>query len=129
MFITFDAPSGEACLARRDVSNSPLQSLALLNDIVFVEACQALGREIAAQTGTDTERVTKMFRRVLVRPPTDDEQKMLLDFLAAQRTRIAAGELDAATLAGAKEGDVASQAAWTLVARSLMNLDETVTRE
>jgi hypothetical protein len=129
MFTTFDAPSGEACLARRDVSNSPLQSLALLNDVVFVEVCQALGRDIAAQAGTDAERATRMFRRVLVRPPSDDELKLLLDFLATQRTRITTGELDAATRAGAKEGDVASQAAWTLVARTLLNLDETVTRE
>ncbi len=43
MFTTFDAPSGEACLARREVSNTPLQALTLLNDTVFVEASQALG--------------------------------------------------------------------------------------
>src|SRR4029450_2596145 len=43
MFLTFDGGSGEACLARREVSNTPLQALTLLNDPVFVEAAQALG--------------------------------------------------------------------------------------
>src|SRR5207302_2501808 len=46
MFTTFDAPSGEACCPRREVSNTPLQALTLLNDAVFVEAAQALGRMI-----------------------------------------------------------------------------------
>ena len=45
MFTTFDGPSGEACVARREVSNTPLQALTLLNDAVFVEAAQALGRQ------------------------------------------------------------------------------------
>src|SRR5205085_171776 len=49
MFNTFDGPSGEACVARREVSNTPLQALTLLNDAVFVEAAQALGRTLAEQ--------------------------------------------------------------------------------
>ena len=49
---TFDGPSGEACLARRDRSNTPLQSLTLLNDEVFMEAARALGRWAAKQQGT-----------------------------------------------------------------------------
>ena len=49
MLSAFDAPSGEACLARREVSNTPLQSLALLNDTVFVEAAQALGKQLTAE--------------------------------------------------------------------------------
>ncbi len=52
MFTTFDAPSGEACVARREVSNTPLQALTLLNDTVFVEAAQAFGRQLAALPGS-----------------------------------------------------------------------------
>jgi hypothetical protein len=48
MFNTFDGPSGEACIAQREISNSPLQALTLLNDTVILEAAQALGRSIAA---------------------------------------------------------------------------------
>ncbi len=56
MFTTFDAPSGEVCVARRDVSNSPLQALTLLNDPVFEEGAQALGLMMAAAPGTVEER-------------------------------------------------------------------------
>ena len=52
MFTTFDAPSGEACVARREVSNTPLQALTLLNDAVFIECAQALGRLAAAREGS-----------------------------------------------------------------------------
>src|SRR5690606_36122867 len=54
-FHTFDAPSGEACVARREVSNTPLQALTLLNDEVFIEAAQALGRQAAALEGGPEE--------------------------------------------------------------------------
>src|SRR5439155_15145754 len=71
MFSTFDAPSGEACLARREVSNTPLQALTLLNDSVIVEASQALGRAIAARKDSTENRAIELFRRCLVRPPSD----------------------------------------------------------
>ena len=57
MYATFDAPSGEACLARRESSNSPLQALTLLNDTIFLEAAQALGRWTAVQSGNDDAKV------------------------------------------------------------------------
>lgn len=129
MFATFDAPSGEACLARREVSNTPLQSLALLNDAVFVETAQALGRKIAAAPGGDEARATELFRRVLVRPPSDAEHKLLLEFVADQRARLGSGQLSADTIAGPGEGDPQARAAWTLAARALLNLDEAITRE
>ena len=53
LFNTFDAPSGEACIARREVSDSPLQALSLLNDTVFVEAAQAMGRRLAESNKND----------------------------------------------------------------------------
>ena len=68
MFSTFDAPSGEACLARREVSNTPLQSLTLLNDAVFVEAAQALGKRLAAAKRPVDERASELFRRCVGRP-------------------------------------------------------------
>jgi hypothetical protein len=128
MFNTFDSPSGEACVARREVSNTPLQALTLMNDTVFVEGSQALGSQMAAIAGPAEERLTKLFRRCLVRPPTGDELQLLNEFLARQQARIASGELDASKVAGAGDGTAADRAAWTTVARALLNLDETITK-
>jgi hypothetical protein len=123
MFTAFDAPSGEACVCRREVSNTPLQALTLLNDSIFTEASQALGRHFASSIGTDDTRLRELFRRCLTRPPTDNEVALLDRFLSAQRERLAVKELDAAMLGGSAE-----EAAWSLVARALLNLDEAVTK-
>ncbi len=129
MFTTFDAPSGEACVCRREVSNTPLQALTLLNDVVFLEASQALGRQFAVLPSSDDARLAELFRRCLTRPPTDAEIALLSRFLKTQRERLATKELDAATLAGPGEGDATERAAWSLVARALLNLDEAVTKD
>lgn len=127
-FQTFDGPSGEACVARREVSNTPLQALTLLNDEVFVEAAQALGHQATALDAPDRERARTIFRRCLTRPPTEAELDRVMAFHATQRGRLSRGELPAGDLAGPGEGDPIERAAWTAVARALLNLDETVTR-
>jgi hypothetical protein len=129
MFATFDAPSGESCVARREVSNTPLQALTLLNDAMFLEAAQALGAAVADRSGTDADKAQWLFRRVLTRPPQAQERKLLLEYLQSQRSRLAAGELDAAKVALPGEGDIIERAAWTLAARALFNLDEAISRE
>jgi len=128
MFATFDAPSGEECVARREASNSPLQALTMLNDNVLTEAAQALGRRMAAQPGTDDERVQRLFQRFFVRRPAKDELAMLVKFYQDQKRRFAAGELDAAAVAGQGEGEASERAAWTALARALFNLDEMITK-
>jgi hypothetical protein len=129
MFVAFDAPSGEACLARREVSNTPLQALTMMNDMVYTEAAQALGRGTAAATEPVEARAMYLFRRCLTRPPDKDELARLVAFYRAQKQRFVNKELDAAAVAGPGEGDVAERAAWTAAARVLLNLDETVTKE
>ncbi|MFO1437510.1 MAG: PSD1 and planctomycete cytochrome C domain-containing protein [Verrucomicrobiaceae bacterium] len=110
MATTFDAPTGEACLARRDVSNSPLQALTLLNDQMFMEAAQAMAKAVLAESPDDDSRLTNTFRRCLTRPPAADELTMLKTFLAKQR----ANKLD-------------GEALWTAVCRAVLNLDEAIT--
>ncbi len=129
LFNTFDAPSGEACVARREVSDSPLQALSLLNDTVFVEAAQAMGRSLAESNKSDETRAGEAFRRCLVRPPEKEELEMLADFAREQRQRFVSKELDAAKVAGEGGGDVIERATWTTVARAVMNLDEAVTKQ
>jgi hypothetical protein len=129
MFHTFDAPSGEACVARREVSNTPLQALTLLNDPVFGEVAQALGRQLADQSATAQDRAQNLFRRCLTRPPGEDELELLVKFFENQKHRFTNHELDAAAIAGPGTGDLSERAAWTVVARALLNLDETITKE
>jgi hypothetical protein len=128
LYNTFDAPTGEACVARREVSNTPLQALTLLNDAVFVECARAMGKSVAATNGSDAEKATALFRRCLTRPPGPDELTMLVDFAGRQRNRFAAGDLDAAKVAGLGEDDPLDRATWAAVARAVMNLDEAVTK-
>jgi hypothetical protein len=110
MATTFDAPTGEACLARRDVSNSPLQALTLLNDQMFMEAAQAMAKAVIAASPDDDTRLTNTFRRCLTRPPAADELTMLKTFLTKQRAQKLDGE-----------------ALWTSVCRAVLNLDEAIT--
>ena len=126
---TFDGPTGEACIARREVSNSPLQALTLLNDPMFVEIAQALGRQAAAAGPDDAGRLDQLARRLFSRSLEPEEAQALTAYLAEQRRRLAAGELDAAKLSGgAADATVGERAAWTLVARALMNLDEAIVK-
>jgi hypothetical protein len=133
LYSTFDAPTGEACIARREVSDTPLQALTLLNDQVFMEVAQALGRTMADAKGeSDEARAVKLFRRCIIRPPAPDELSALVDFVHQQRQRFAAKELDPAKIAGASNGDggdVIERATWTAAARAILNLDEAVTKD
>ncbi len=131
-FTTFDAPTSEVTCTRRERSNTPLQALTMLNDPVFIEAAQALARRIVAELpeGNAEARAARAFRLCLSREPDASELAAILDFYEAQRDRIAAGELDAETLAGTAESDNPVElAAWTTVSRALLNLDETITVE
>jgi hypothetical protein len=110
MATTFDAPTGEACLARRDVSNSPLQALTLLNDQMFVEAAQAMAKQVMQASPADDARLVNAFRRCLTRPPASDELELLQRFLNEQRQ---SGLKDAAL--------------WSAVCRAILNLDEAIT--
>jgi hypothetical protein len=129
MFTTFDAPSGEACLPRREVSNTPLQALTLLNDAVFLEAAQQLGREWATRSGTTSDNITALFRRCLTRPPRSDELSALVAFHEQQTKKFAADAALAKQLASHGDDSVAMRAAWTATARVLLNLDEMIGKE
>ena len=135
---TFDVPNADfSCVRRR--SNSPLQALISLNEPIFVECAQALARQAVAEGGrTDAARVTYAFRRALARQPTSDEKHELLTLLRQRRERIADGWVNATNVATGKSDSPvqvpagtspAQWAAYTVVARVLLNLDETITKE
>jgi hypothetical protein len=128
MFATFDGPSGEACIARREISDTPLQALTLLNDVAFTEAAQALANNTLNHEGDDREKANYLFRRCLTRPPSSDELGLLLKFHDSQRKRFEGKELDPEKIAGQSANPIDS-AAWETVARAVLNLDEMVTKE
>jgi hypothetical protein len=128
MYSVFDGPSGEACLARRDVSNTPLQSLALLNDEMFLEIAGALGRRVVAMEGDDRTRAAQLFRLVLTRPPVEAELSDLVDFIAGQRTAFRSSPALAHELSGSKDEAAIDLAPWIALSRAVLSLDEAVTR-
>ncbi len=133
MLLTFDAPDSTVACTRRERTNSPLQALTLLNDPVFFQCAQALGARLAAGPArSNEERVREAFQRCLGREPRSEETARLLALLEEERTRLTADPDAARSLAGLTQATSAApveQAAWTVLARVLMNLDEFITRE
>jgi uncharacterized membrane protein len=132
----FDAPTSEVTCVRRIRSNTPLQALTTLNDDVFVEAAQALGRRLVESASDPRGRIALAFRLCVGRHPDETETKEVEAFYTAQLARFRDKSADAAAVALADpkakppEGmDLPEVAAWTTVARAILNLDETVTRE
>ena len=135
-FMTFDAPTSEATCTRRERSNTPLQALTLLNDTVYLEASRALAKRVLAEAPAPgfEDRVRLAYRLCLARPPRADEVALLATFFDKQLSRFRTGGADAGKVAGADPkaptpGDLAELAAWTTVARAILNLDETITKE
>ncbi|SKA86499.1 Planctomycete cytochrome C [Prosthecobacter debontii] len=127
LYTTFDAPTGESCLVKRETSNSALQALTTLNDVIFTEGAQALGRRLADLHRDDTSTIRQLYLLVLSRQPSPDELQLTQAFLTQQRERLTSGELKAAEITGQPEGTAAA-AAWALTARALFNLDEFITK-
>jgi len=130
----FDAPNGNTACVRRTLSNTPLQSLTLLNEPQCFECVQALGKRLLNNGGdSDTQKISTAYDILLSRKPSEAEIRTLTSFLADCRARLQEGDLEAATIAGvsaeAESEHVNELAAWTLVSRCLMNLDETITKQ
>lgn len=136
---TFDVPNADISCVRRARSNTPLQALTTLNETLFIEAARALALKTLKEGGaTDTARLNYMFRHVLSRMPKQAESTELLNLMKAQRQRFVAGELNPWNLATndpdkpflLPAGVTMEQvAAWTVISRVLLNLDETITKE
>jgi hypothetical protein len=133
--LAFDAPSREECCAERAKSNIPQQALVLLNDPTYVEAARAFAARILCEcSGSTDERVSWAWQQALQRSPRPEElvtMKQLLEMhLKTYRDNPAA----AAELLKVGQNpapgtlDQAEAAAWTHVARVLLNLHETITR-
>lgn len=127
----FDAPSRETCTVRRLNTNTPLQALVLQNDPQFLEAARALG-DLMAAAGSVEKGITHGTRRVLGRGPTARELKILSSALTRYQQIFQSDTGKAQqllTAAGTKDSGDPNQTAWMLVASTLLNMDEAVTRQ
>jgi hypothetical protein len=132
-FATFDVADASAPCTRRERSNTPLQALTLLNDPVFFECAQALGRRIIRTGEGDPARIRQAFELCLSRQPAAEEAAALSDLLREHRSVFGRDEKAAREMAGPApvpaNVTVPELAAWIGLARTLINLDEFTTRE
>jgi hypothetical protein len=132
---TFDAPDREKCTSRRLITNTPLQALILLNDPTYVEASRVLAQRAMLEAGADPlARLRLIFREAISRRPTRAETTVLLDLLERRREHYRKEPAQAAKLVAvgaSRAANVESTelAAWTMVASTVLNLDETITKE
>jgi hypothetical protein len=133
---TFDAPDREKCTARRALTNTPLQALVLMNDPTYVEAARALAQRAITEAGRDpVKRIQFAFRMATARKPTAEETRLLQDLAQKEmaiyrRDKTAATRLLQVGESPWTEKISASElAAWTILASSILNLDETITKE
>lgn len=135
---TFDAPNADIPCARRVRSNTPLAALAGMNETIFVEAARAMALRVLREAGaSESERVDYAFALCTGRKPGERERIEVLSLLDKQRKRLAEGWMNAKEVA---TGDAAKTpalpehatpqdaAAWTLVSRVILNLDETISK-
>jgi hypothetical protein len=129
----FDFPDANVACTRRNRSNTPLQSLTLANDLQFLELAQALAQRVLAEgQPDDSSRLRLLWRLALAREPGGVELQRLSDLLAQQREGFAGHDSEAAQLAGQGAENAppdGERAAWTALARVVLNLDEFITRE
>jgi len=130
----FDAPTRDLCEVRRQKTNTPLQALALQNDVQVLEAARVLSQKIIASNIEDNTTIEHVFKQILVRSPKEEELKMLqtyyhdalekfLNNIEDAKNLVAVGEFEQI------EVDPTKTAALMLTAQIIYNLDETITKE
>lgn len=132
--IIFDAPNRETCTVRRLQTNTPMQALVLQNDPQYLEAAVSLGK-IMSLKPTPKEGIEEGFIKTLGRKPKEKELTILMSSLTHYISTYETRQKDAVSLLragqyfGRNSIDTKNIAAWTLVASTLFNMDEFVTRQ
>ncbi|WDE98618.1 PSD1 and planctomycete cytochrome C domain-containing protein [Lentisphaera profundi] len=109
-FANFDAPNRSACTVKRSRSNTPMQALTLMNDPVYVDLAQKLGKRIILLGTNDQERVTQAFRLCTSRQASKEEQQIMLEILDQEKSDVGYDK-------------------WFTLASVLLNLHETINRD
>ncbi|MCC6510187.1 MAG: DUF1553 domain-containing protein, partial [Pirellulaceae bacterium] len=134
--MSFDAPNREVCLARRARTNTPLQSLILMNDPTYVEAARKLAERMLRSGGDNIDqRIVSGYRMALSRDPLTAELEIMRQLVDQFQDRFKAAPESASQLlvVGQSPSDATfaptDLATWTMIASTLLNLDETITRK
>lgn len=129
----FDTPNGDTACVQRSRSNTPLQALTALNEPIFLEAARGLaGRMLREADKTEADRIRYGFRVCTGRLPSEAELEVLAELFKTSRQRFQDPNAKPAELWGTEFPEAvpaADAAAYLLVARALLNLDETITKE
>jgi hypothetical protein len=133
LLTTFDAPNTTQACPKRERSNTPLQALTLLNDKLFIQSAQALAQRTGQGPAVDPgSRIRRLFQFAVARPPSPEDGADLIDLFhrvraayesAPEQAKKVAGDVPPETLS------TAEAAAWVVVARAILNLDELITRD
>jgi hypothetical protein len=133
--LAFDAPTREECIAERTRANIPQQALVLLNDPSYVEASRAFAERIMTECNGDTRsRISWAWRQTLGRTATSEELETLENLYQKHLTDYTSDPKSAEMLLAVglknrnKDLNLSELAAWTNVARAILNLHETITR-
>ncbi|MFK7789638.1 MAG: DUF1549 and DUF1553 domain-containing protein, partial [Phycisphaeraceae bacterium] len=132
---TFGAPNREACVVKRGVTNTPLQTLVLWNDEQFLEAARVLAQQAMAKAKTDNDRIALMVRRCIGATPSVKQAAVLEEALTYYRQRYAQSPQDAKQLLAQGEHplpeayDPAELASWMMLGNTILSLDETIVRD
>ena len=132
----FDASSRESCVVRENFTNTPLQALDLMNDVMYVEAARVFAQRILNEAGKQpAERLDFAFRHATGRAAKPAERRVLLDYLSFQLDSFKTRPDAALKYVSQGESprdqrlDPSELAAYTSVASLVLNLNQTVTKE
>jgi len=130
----FDAPTRDLCEVRRQKTNTPLQALALQNDVQMLEAARVLAQNTLTENPGSKDPVTTIFQRILIREPKKEELELLESYFGDALDRFVNKKEDAEKLVAQGkykqlDTDPVKTAALMLTAQVIYNLDETITKE
>ncbi len=132
--MAFNASEREVCTVRKDLTTTPLQALTMMNNITFIEAARKIAERVIREGGeTAEQQLSFLFQSILSRLPTTEESQTLLDDFKGYQTEFSSKAADTSGLLtiGSSGTDTnlpaAEMAAWTMVANTLLNLDEAIT--
>ena len=132
--LTFDAPTREECGVNRVNSNTPLQALVLLNDPIFLEASRVFAANILKSSERWEAQLDWAYSKALNRAPNDEERQVLSSLYQRSLSSFESGQSNADQFLSVGEAPIApgtdrvKLAALTSIARAILNLHETITR-